>query len=316
MWLPLGSSSGMDEFMYAFLLVLGAVITATGTAMMAAGFAGQSHAFDSGIVTPGMVAFVGGLILIALGLAVRALQRIESALLARPMPSTARLVETVLPSAAVEQQAPVAARIPFPPKPKTEPRPQPAQAGTMAAPAPAETAEFERVREKFPRLAPVDNAPLIEETEVSLLPNAPAARAEETIAAAGNGAVIRHTNGAAPASSAAKSEREKISVFETFWPKGQRSKQGAQPIPIQSSAAPQLEAFPQTSEPRIDVAPSAAPAVVQREVARAVSVLKSGVVDGMAYTLYSDGSIEAQLPQGTLRFSSINELRNHIEQTS
>ena len=36
----------------------------------------------------------------------------------------------------------------------------------------------------------------------------------------------------------------------------------------------------------------------------------------MAYTLYSDGSIEAQLPQGTLRFSSINELRNHIEQTS
>ena len=182
MWLPLGSSSGMDEFMYAFLLVLGAVITATGTAMMAAGFAGQGHAFDSGIVTPGMVAFVGGLILIALGLAIRALQRIESALLARPMPSMARLGEAAVASVTVEQQAPAAARIPFPPKPKTEPRPQPAQAGTMAAPAPAETAEFERLREKFPRLAPVDNAPLIEETEVSLLPNASAARAEETIA--------------------------------------------------------------------------------------------------------------------------------------
>jgi hypothetical protein len=36
----------------------------------------------------------------------------------------------------------------------------------------------------------------------------------------------------------------------------------------------------------------------------------------MAYKLYSDGSIEAQLPQGTLRFGSITELRNHIDQNS
>ena len=34
------------------------------------------------------------------------------------------------------------------------------------------------------------------------------------------------------------------------------------------------------------------------------------------WTLYSDGSIEAQLPGGTLRFGSITELRNHIEQNS
>ena len=44
-----------------------------------------------------------------------------------------------------------------------------------------------------------------------------------------------------------------------------------------------------------------------------MSILKSGVVEGMAYTLYSDGSIEAQLPGGTVRFGSITELRNHIE---
>jgi hypothetical protein len=42
-------------------------------------------------------------------------------------------------------------------------------------------------------------------------------------------------------------------------------------------------------------------------------VLKSGVVEGMAYTLYTDGSIEARLPQGTVRFASITELRNHVE---
>jgi hypothetical protein len=36
----------------------------------------------------------------------------------------------------------------------------------------------------------------------------------------------------------------------------------------------------------------------------------------VAYKLYSDGSIEAQLPQGTLRFGSTTELRNYIEQNS
>ena len=46
------------------------------------------------------------------------------------------------------------------------------------------------------------------------------------------------------------------------------------------------------------------------------AILKSGVVDGMAYTLYADGSIEAQLPQGTVRFGSITELRAHIESNS
>src|SRR5712691_2114204 len=49
---------------------------------------------------------------------------------------------------------------------------------------------------------------------------------------------------------------------------------------------------------------------------RTAAVLKSGVVDGMGYTLYVDGSIEAELPQGTLRFASINELRSHLAKNS
>jgi len=47
-----------------------------------------------------------------------------------------------------------------------------------------------------------------------------------------------------------------------------------------------------------------------------VSVLRSGVLDDMAYTLYSDGSIEAQLPEGILRFGSIAELRNYLGQSA
>jgi hypothetical protein len=46
------------------------------------------------------------------------------------------------------------------------------------------------------------------------------------------------------------------------------------------------------------------------------TILKSGVVDGMAYTLYTDGSIEAELAQGVVRFGSIEELRNHLEKNN
>ena len=52
------------------------------------------------------------------------------------------------------------------------------------------------------------------------------------------------------------------------------------------------------------------------EAKPSVTVLKSGVVDGMAYSLYSDGSIEAQMPEGMMRFASIDELRAHLDQRS
>ena len=58
--------------------------------------------------------------------------------------------------------------------------------------------------------------------------------------------------------------------------------------------------------------PEAPPAVEQAPV----TVLKSGIVDGMAYSLYSDGSIETQMPEGMMRFASIDELRAHLDQRS
>jgi hypothetical protein len=54
----------------------------------------------------------------------------------------------------------------------------------------------------------------------------------------------------------------------------------------------------------------------EQSQSRKPAILKSGVVDGMAYTLYADGSIEAKLPHGTVRFGSIAELRAHIESNS
>jgi len=67
-------------------------------------------------------------------------------------------------------------------------------------------------------------------------------------------------------------------------------------------------AAPAFAEP--EPAPAAEPQAAETP---AVSIIKSGVVDGMAYSLYSDGSIEAQMPEGMMRFASIDELRTHLE---
>jgi hypothetical protein len=67
-------------------------------------------------------------------------------------------------------------------------------------------------------------------------------------------------------------------------------------------------------EPKPDLPPAPAPEAQRAEPPAAI--LKSGVVDGMGYTLYVDGSIEAELPNGTLRFASIDELRDHLVKNS
>jgi len=77
--------------------------------------------------------------------------------------------------------------------------------------------------------------------------------------------------------------------FENAWPKSERARRAGR-----------------------SPAPDAAPAA--RDDKPQVTVLKSGVVDGMAYSLYSDGSIEAQMPEGMMRFASIDELRAHLDQ--
>jgi hypothetical protein len=116
--------------------------------------------------------------------------------------------------------------------------------------------------------------------------------------------------------------------FDSMWPAEGRSSRGpavnepksdvrpdgfpeAEPEPAPESAAePAPEMPPAAAEPEALGEPAG------NEPQRAVAVLKSGVVDGMSYTLYVDGSIEAELPQGTLRFASITELRAHLEKNS
>jgi hypothetical protein len=91
--------------------------------------------------------------------------------------------------------------------------------------------------------------------------------------------------------------------FEDPWPKAERAKAGEISPPWRSSRMPPTLAEANGGLARPEDRPE-------------VMVLKSGVVDGMAYSLYSDGSIEAQMPEGMMRFASIDELRAHLDQRS
>jgi hypothetical protein len=96
-------------------------------------------------------------------------------------------------------------------------------------------------------------------------------------------------------------------TFDYAWPKSERSK-GADAPPLRSSGRAPPSTFTEADEPAADRYPPL------NEGQPPVTVLKSGVVDGMAYSLYSDGSIEAQMPEGMMRFASIDELRSHLDQ--
>ena len=110
------------------------------------------------------------------------------------------------------------------------------------------------------------------------------------------------------ASPAAEPSQPQPASFEDAWPKPDRSRTSDTPPPRRSGRAPST--FTESG------AGSAAPdrPAARQEDQPAVTVLKSGVVDGMAYSLYSDGSIEAQMPEGMMRFASIDELRSHLDQ--
>jgi hypothetical protein len=288
--------------MYLVLLAFGGALSVAGMLLAASGVSLHDRTFDTTIVTPGVVAAVGGLLLIGLGLALRVLQRIEHALAQRPI---------------------VTARPPD--EPAQIPLQKPALRPLAAAPPVSAGAKpVDGLPEKTPVVARLETARVVEETDFSLSPitaTDSVASVDVAIAATEKTHPAKRKNGEAPARLTSRLEvnsrppsrpdRSEGPAFDALWPKGPRPMRAAPPP--QAAAAPTADADP-NAEAAVDtsqtLARDAAPEM------EPVSVLKSGVVEGMAYTLYSDGSIEAQLPQGTLRFGSITELRTHIEQSA
>jgi len=100
-------------------------------------------------------------------------------------------------------------------------------------------------------------------------------------------------------------------TFDDAWPKPDRAKATEAPLPPPRRSPRTPTTF---TEAAGATGADGQPPAARKEDAPQVTVLKSGVVDGMAYSLYSDGSIEAQMPEGMMRFASIDELRAHLDQ--
>jgi len=287
------------------LLLLGAVTTAAGLALIGSGLSFRDG-IQTDILTPGTIAAVGGLLLIAFGLAVREMRRIERAFAARP-PSQHPRLDDAMAATGFATAPPL-------------PSPADTRLGPMPAAEPqADEAVIERLRAKIPTIPRVENGRAMETADVSQALRDTAGLDESAADVKGLAAVARAANGsgssvrpmpridmkpriAAAPDKASAADKGKVSVFNSFWPAAPRSDSKAAPsgpVPARPPQDPRVVAEPAPAA----AGPGSAP----------VSVLKSGVVEGMAYTLYSDGSIEAQLPQGTLRFGSITALRNHIE---
>ena len=98
--------------------------------------------------------------------------------------------------------------------------------------------------------------------------------------------------------------------FEDAWPQPERARGPDAPPP----APPRRSRTPSTFTEAGAAGPERYAPAARKEEQPPVTILKSGVVDGMAYSLYSDGSIEAQMPEGMMRFGSIDELRAHLDQ--
>jgi hypothetical protein len=277
-------------------MIVGALALFFGVVVVGFGIPVQEFSFGNTLIMAGATVATGGLIVIALGAVAGQLQRLNEALAHAPMPGHEHApFEPMTADAAAG--APVLTPA-FEPPP-FEPR------------EPAAPPAFPMSPEPAPSLRNPEEPVEVEE-DVSLSPPQPAAELPAEESPRGLPSWMR----ARPQPEPAKEQRS--SIFDSMWPpenkmfgRGDTDTTTAPAEPEPAPVEPTAEELPAPAE-AAPVEP--APPVEEQPKPRAVAILKSGVVDGMSYTLYVDGSIEAELPQGTLRFASIHELRAHLEQ--
>jgi hypothetical protein len=311
--------------MSVILSLLGIVVAAAGIAAIGFGIPINEFTLGTTLIVVGTTALTGGLVLIGLAAVVSELARVGEALkvrtVARP---AARPAEEPVASAAPSVLAPAApavsigARAPgttVSPRPRAEaPAREARPLGSYPAPAPSAAADvsasaIERLRSGIARgeRPRVEPSIVAEHDEVPLSPN---------------GADHQRIQQPGPAVETLKSSR----LDFLFRSKPARPAAQTGQLDATSPSEPRTERPDLEPQPAVDdlrrqaaTAPSAqdrSSESVPAEEPHAATILKSGVVDGMAYTLYADGSIEAKLPHGTVRFGSIAELRAHIESNS
>ena len=338
--------------MPVLLFGIGVFAVVAGLVMIGFGIPINEFSFGNTLISAGTTASIGGLIIIAVGVAVGQLRRIAG-MLADPSQAQS-LSRLPLPADEAEFGAPAArkgpgmapavppagGRAPYPARQKADPfadEPEPEAAPRIGAPHDERPDPF-----LAPSLRNPDEASLTVDDDISLSPRHPPGAPAP--AALPPGSLDRTSDSfdwrvpppapnapGAPNASAARPQpanfdanpaarpqpanfdanpaapsRPQPANFDAMWPAEGKAAAKSPSAGAPAGAAPR-------PEPKPDALKRAEPDTAKP---RTVAILKSGVVDGMGYTLYVDGSIEAELPQGTLRFASINELRSHLEKNS
>ncbi len=313
--------------MSVLLFVVGAIAAVAGLGAIGYGIPVREFSFGNTLIVAGTIAAAGGLIVIGIGAVVGHLRRISEMLAARS-PAGAGSSHETFEAPAGASAASMPGRIPFPPRPQTvavrEPPPPmpPAMPPPMQPPAPAAT--------------PVEDHPAAAAAPMLQNPDRPAAAVEELHVAETEDVSLLPQQPTLPHVSVDTGElapppppRDRINappIAETRdEPEFEAPPWLSAPPPPAPTRAPQTSNFdamwpsesrpakrPVFEEPKPEPKPDLAQPPAPEPPSEPVAILKSGVVDGMGYTLYVDGSIEAELPQGTLRFASINELRDHL----
>jgi hypothetical protein len=300
--------------MFLILLVLGILLSAAGGALIAFAILINELPAASTHIFAGTVAVVGGLVLVGLSAVVSELARIAAALKgAQTVAQLTRFADRAVAEANARDAVKETARASEGPAVVAAAAAIAAQAPSSPVPASAavdvSASAIERLRASIPRS---DKAPAEAEDVVPLSPNGQHAAAHVAAGA--------HVEAMPRSAGAAAVETREPNLDFLFRPRPSRSNSQ----PAFESLWPTRPAQPADARQEVARVPAAAhagvaadaqePANAQEPASpRSATILKSGVVDGMAYTLYADGSIEAQLPQGTVRFGSIAELRAHIE---
>jgi hypothetical protein len=281
------------------LLIAGIAVLAAGLLAVAFGIPVKEFSFGNTLILAGAAAACTGVIMLGLAVVVRELQNIARRL-GHANPASARRAkgEPQLPAAASDQPAPETLE-------GAEPGSKQPPSAASAAPWQEEVAARDRGRgDGAPEVTPPEPAAATKPRR-NLLFSSSSRKERERAAQTPDTAAADSVPPPVPPPVAPPAPKEPApATFEDAWPQSDRARTDA----LRRPRTPSTFAEPNAPAPERP-APTA-----RSEEPAPVTVLKSGVVDGMAYSLYSDGSIEAQMPEGMMRFASIDELRSHLDQ--
>jgi hypothetical protein len=262
----------------------------------------KEFSFGNTLIVTGAVAACTGMIMLGLWMVVRELKNIAR----RLGPGVPQELPMAALSAALGDQAPEDGGFLFS---RDQPAPKNAGSGEPGAPSapPWQDDAASRGSE------PVEAAPAVKPRRNLLFSSSSRKERERAEARTADPSApdLRPAPPAAPLPAPEPSEAPPAS-FDDAWPKSERARTADVPPQRRPARAPSTFTEAGAAATGTDRSPPPA----RNEEQPPVTVLKSGVVDGMAYSLYSDGSIEAQMPEGMMRFASIDELRSHLDQRS